>query len=653
MSLVLNGTTQYAYRNSPVIGYGVASSVVFPFTVTGLFKSTSATALQAIWGESKASDIDEFFRLSARGSATGDPVAAYGRSGVGIMNVETSTGYSVDTWHRATLVAAASNDYKVYIDGASVGTPVCNINPINMTKMAIGALPYDGSWANLFAGRLAEVVIWDVALSDDERASVIAGYPPMSVVSGHNHVLAYWPLREDALDASGNGHDLSLQGGPSFTSADHPFVYNKPLIGGLDVPVQLTDMPDNLEQFGCEELDGLVYVVGGINNDPSEGAQGTHQKTTYVYDPDLNTWDQLSDIPTALQSPCLRAVNGKLYCIGGYNSYLSAKYDTVFEYDPDADDWTAKTSMPREREDAASAVVGGKIYIFGGLIDPVHTLAAFIDIYDPVADTWATVSWASPRALGDYGVGWNGKVYLVSGTDDMGGYSADLRAVTTVDEYDPDTDTFTPKANCPIVACYKEVVGLEGALYTFGGVTDDLTDFLEKYQMYDVGTDKWLAFPDLSYGGGLGVGMAENGESVFFGGGNQGSGLTRVSDFYKMTPTSLSSTLVSGTLSTGGAPEIISQSTGGEKTLGSEVTLVVVATGNPTPTYQWYLDDSAIVGATDASYTFYVTVDQVYKCRVTNIMGHVDSDDIVITEVPNEYSSHLFEILSDLVREDG
>jgi len=101
------------------------------------------------------------------------------------------------------------------------------------------------------------------------------------------------------------------------------------------------------------------------------------------------------------------------------------------------------------------------------------------------------------------------------------------------------------------------------------------------------------------------------------------------------------------------SPTIVSQSTGGEKPLGSGVTLTVVATGMPIPTYQWYVDGSVIAGATSASYTLYVSGDHVYKCRVTNAAGYVDSDDITITEVPNEYSSNLFDILSDLVREDG
>jgi len=307
----------------------------------------------------------------------------------------------------------------------------------------------------------------------------------------------------------------------------------------------LTNIPEPKEQFGFEELNGVLYAVAGITTGD------THSKTTYAFDISAGTWSQKTDAPVSLQSPVLRAVNGKLYLIGGYRSDLGTYYDTVYEYDPDLDSWTAKTSMPVAREDHASAVINDKIYIFGGLKSPPHTLVPYVDIYDPALDTWGTRrAWAAPRALGDYACSYeyNGKIYIVSSTADMSGYSADLKATTEVFEYDPETDIFTAKTNCPEAVCYKEVSNIDGVLYVVSGATDDTVTYSLYDQVYDISLDLWKKRPTSSYSA-RGISMAAYSGSIYICGGfDNDSG--QLDSFYRLTPPPASSISgASGTLS--------------------------------------------------------------------------------------------------------
>ena len=64
-------------------------------------------------------------------------------------------------------------------------------------------------------------------------------------------------------------------------------------------------------------------------------------------------------------------VNGKIYCIGG-SKFSGSALDKVEVYDPETDSWETKTSMPTVRGYLTSSAVNGKIYCIGGLIDSTN-----------------------------------------------------------------------------------------------------------------------------------------------------------------------------------------------------------------------------------------------------------------------------------------
>lgn len=88
----------------------------------------------------------------------------------------------------------------------------------------------------------------------------------------------------------------------------------------------------------------------------------------------------------------------------------------------------------------------------------------------------------------------------------------------------------------------------------------------------------------------------------------------------------------------GTAPFITTQPAATQtKTAGDSVRFTVVATGDPAPTYQWQKNDTAITGATSATY-FIASADTVcsgiYRVIVTNSAGSDTSDQAILTVNP-------------------
>ena len=78
-------------------------------------------------------------------------------------------------------------------------------------------------------------------------------------------------------------------------------------------------------------LDNKIYVTGGW-----DGTQ--YISSVYCYDPDTNTWSQMSNMNIARDIPNLVSLHGKLYAIGGM--YVGTVLESVEVYDPAKNTWT-------------------------------------------------------------------------------------------------------------------------------------------------------------------------------------------------------------------------------------------------------------------------------------------------------------------------
>lgn len=132
----------------------------------------------------------------------------------------TSTGLvSANTWHHAAGVFTSDSSRSAFIDGGNKATnsdsrtAVSDIDGVN-----IGGLEFPGAQQEL-DGRLAEVGIWNVALTDAEIAILGDGYSPLLIRP--QSLVFYLPFV--------GGSTVELIAGTSFTTngtptkgVDHP-----------------------------------------------------------------------------------------------------------------------------------------------------------------------------------------------------------------------------------------------------------------------------------------------------------------------------------------------------------------------------------------------------------------------------------------------
>jgi len=148
--------------------------------------------------------------------------------------------------------------------------------------------------------------------------------------------------------------------------------------------------------------------------------------------------------------------------------------------------WTKKADMPTSRSFASTCAMDGKIYVIGGYDG--REIVSTVEEYDPATDTWTKkTDMPTPRyVLAVSAV--NGKIYAIGG----GFFEKPLSAV---EEYDPTTDTWTKKADMPIAT--ENVSGnvVNGKVYIIGGIADKMP--ISTVQEYDPATDTWARKTDM------------------------------------------------------------------------------------------------------------------------------------------------------------
>lgn len=305
------------------------------------------------------------------------------------------------------------------------------------------------------------------------------------------------PTRQKAVAALEDNSDLSA-----------------PLAGPW---LRLPRLPENKEQFGLEACAGKIYAVAGICD---------HEETSssFVYDTSAGRWSPIAPLPLSVQSLCLRAVKGRLFCFGGYHHRWAIKYPHVWLYDPEADAWRPRCPMPVAREDAGSAVINNQVWIVGGLTNPGHQLVTQIDIYDPDLDAWVQSLTIKPhegdwpgRALGDFACAAGDTLWCLAGTETTESYPflqpspLGFLASATDMAYLP----------VPDPRCYAELEIIGDSLFVVGGCRTSTTDYADTMLILDIPTQTWREPVPLPYAA-RGQGACSWNGILYVGGGYDG-----------------------------------------------------------------------------------------------------------------------------------
>ena len=236
-------------------------------------------------------------------------------------------------------------------------------------------------------------------------------------------------------------------------------------------------MPTPRHSFGVAVYQNKIYVIGGITGS-SDSENSGYTAITEVYDPETDTWETKTSMPTARSDLRANVVDGKIYLIGGWKYEKRGSVFCVDQkvnevYDPETDTWTTKASMPEYACQYTSAVIENKIYIIGGLkLARMWTEGATLSIannqiYDPETDTWSSRSPIPTKVIEGAGAETTGilapkKIYVVGG-------QVNENIANLIQLYDPKTDTWTSGTSMPTARWALGVAVVNDELYAIGG----------------------------------------------------------------------------------------------------------------------------------------------------------------------------------------
>ena len=191
-------------------------------------------------------------------------------------------------------------------------------------------------------------------------------------------------------------------------------------------------------------------------------------------------WTQKADMPTARSSFSTCVVDGKVFVIGGslrleWEEYGDMSLSTVEMYDPETDTWEGKANMPTVRSNVAVSVVDGKIYAIGGSkMKKIQRHGGFsteseelptVEMYDPETDTW-TQKADMPMSKKTKTCVVDGKIYAIGGWSTANEQSQ----LETVEVYDPATDTWAKVQSMNHARCSAGISVVNGEIYAMGGI---------------------------------------------------------------------------------------------------------------------------------------------------------------------------------------
>ena len=166
------------------------------------------------------------------------------------------------------------------------------------------------------------------------------------------------------------------------------------------------------------------------------------------------------------------------------------------------ENWTRKADMPTQRSSFDTCIVNGKIYAIGGEIDKLvgDVSISTVEMYNPKTDTWERkADMPTARAYVSTSVV-DGKIYAIGGLEMKkrnGGY--DIKELPTVEMYDPVTDTWTQKADMPTPRSTSTCV-VDEKIYAIGGVGSNRKQRrLATVEIYDPATDTWAKSQSMNH----------------------------------------------------------------------------------------------------------------------------------------------------------
>ena len=291
------------------------------------------------------------------------------------------------------------------------------------------------------------------------------------------------------------------------------------------------DMPTARSDFSTSVVNGKIFAIGGqIRLEKDEFGDLALSKVE-MYDPETDTWERRTDMPTPRAAISTSVVDGKIFAMGGEEIkkmqqdkgwYKFKILPTVEMYDPSTDTWTQKADMPTPRSYLSTSVVDGKIYAMGG-VPRTHELPRLetVEVYDPATDRWEKVGdMNQARSCAAIGVV-NREIYAMGGRG-----LSETPYLSSVEVFNPKTNQWQEITEMPAPKTSHTASVIAGKIYVIGGYVQEGRKFknLATIEFYDPATDRWTQEPDMLTGKSGHTTEVIDGQIYIFGGTSRAGG---------------------------------------------------------------------------------------------------------------------------------
>ena len=278
-----------------------------------------------------------------------------------------------------------------------------------------------------------------------------------------------------------------------------------------------------------ETVNGKLYIFGGY--DIQKQPDWTPTKRAYVYDPALNKWSPIADLPHTPRGANFGGITHEGLTTDGTDIYLAGGYTAkstgsgqifgtkqVWKYNVASNTYTALPNLPKELAAGQMQYIKGKLHYAGGAnLARADIAEHYVLDLDNLAAGWkASVPLSNPRNHPGSTV-FGGKMYYIGGAHHQDNATV---AQKTVEVFDPESNTWTKLADMPVGRDHisSSVFVMGNRIIVIGGETSHNVK-TKLVSAYDPGTNTWSELTPLPATTSAGVGVALNG-SIYYTGGN-------------------------------------------------------------------------------------------------------------------------------------